>query len=194
MPSVYIVPFDNHKQVEKMFEDVGWEIENGWVHADLVCFTGGADVSPDMYGEKNEGLSHCDVDRDDRERDIYLSLQNNVPMVGICRGGQFLNVMNGGRLVQHIDGHGMRVGKAVDPSEEPEGIVFDIHEDHHQAIVPTDEAIVLLRSLPWSDWIVEACWYPETKSLCFQPHPEWGHRPTKDLFFDLIEEYIGLKA
>lgn len=34
----------------------------------------------------------------------------------------------------------------------------------------------------------EIIWYPKTRSLCFQPHPEYHHVETRKLFFDLVED------
>src|SRR5690606_36449796 len=99
---------------------------------DLICFTGGADVSAELYGEENT-YSFCDPERDEEERIIYdMALAHGIPMVGICRGGQFLNVMNGGKMIQHIEGHsGDREIQTLGSVDEP---VFIIREDHHQGI------------------------------------------------------------
>jgi hypothetical protein len=40
------------------------------------------------------------------------------------------------------------------------------------------------------EWPDYAIFYPQTKSLCFQPHPEWGHKGTEDYFFKLLDEYV----
>jgi hypothetical protein len=38
---------------------------------------------------------------------------------------------------------------------------------------------------------IEILWYQKSKSLCFQPHPEYGLIPCRQLFFSLIDELIG---
>lgn len=174
------------KSVIRMFENAGWEILPP-LDADLVCFTGGEDVSPEMYGEENTHSS-CNPKRDLRERLLYETLEP-LPMVGICRGAQFLNVMNGGKLIQHIDGHSMGYREIRVRTTSSVGITY-IHEDHHQGIIPSTSSAY--EEIGWDvrDGNVEILWYPENRRLCFQPHPEWGHEPTRELFFSLIKEYI----
>ena len=83
--------------VDSMFEEHGWEVISEFMisTADLVCFTGGADVHPSFYGHSKHPTSRCDVLRDNEEVEIWEEFVNNISMVGICRGGQLLNVLNG---------------------------------------------------------------------------------------------------
>lgn len=68
----------------------------------LVCFTGGEDVSPELYGHKNF-QSHNSMSRDKQELLVFqMAQKHGIPMTGICRGSQFLNVMCGGTMVQHL--------------------------------------------------------------------------------------------
>lgn len=160
-------------------EDITEDVMEGLAFA---VFTGGADVSPELYGEENIS-SYCNKARDDLEINKWKELtEKEIPMVGICRGGQFLNVMNGGKLIQHVNGHSMGYQKifSLDGKE-----LLSVHEDHHQAIVPTEMSEVIARA---KDGIVEVCFYHKTKTLCFQPHPEWGDSETEDYFFLLLEE------
>jgi len=178
------------KPVRQMFKDEGWNIypassiKMDAGIPDLVCFTGGADVSPEFYGEVNT-YSLCDPERDEAEMTIYyMALTHGIPMVGICRGGQFLNVMNGGKMIQHVGPFSGDVGSYWD------GEYQTVRVDHHQAIVSIDPKAEVLGRKAQGDSLEYGVWYPETRCLCFQPHPEWGHEPTKKLFFDLIKEYV----
>ena len=180
--TVFVVGGD--PSVRIMFHSNAWRSVDDPQLADFICFTGGADVSPHLYGEKNEGLSHCDPKRDDREVAIYHAFFEK-PKIGICRGGQFLNVMSGGKMKQHHPGHMM--GQQRVRTIGPHSKFFTAHEDHHQVILPTTEGFVFLRAVV--DDVVEGVYYPHTKSFCFQPHPEWGHKETKDLFFSFLNLY-----
>ncbi|MNR49918.1 hypothetical protein D3C85_1693660 [compost metagenome] len=41
---------------------------------------------------------------------------------------------------------------------------------------------------------IEAMFYKDTNSLCFQPHPEfYGAHSTREYYFELLERYLGLK-
>ena len=69
------------------------------------AFWGGADLSPELYGEPNLG-SHVNKRQDDADSQMYLDALSAVKdgpvvCVGICRGCQWLYVMSGGKLVQH---------------------------------------------------------------------------------------------
>jgi len=72
----------------------------------LVVFTGGEDVHPSFYGGRDCGISQTNKQRDSYEIVIFnYCLRNGIKMAGICRGIQFLNVMAGGFMYQHVTGH-----------------------------------------------------------------------------------------
>ncbi len=72
---------------------------------DGLLFTGGRDIDPDFYGEEpGVGLGLIDSDRDAWELALFSEASKaGIPMFGICRGHQLVNVAMGGSLVQDID-------------------------------------------------------------------------------------------
>lgn len=84
---------------------------------DGFLFTGGHDVSPEIYSEiPIEDKISCCKKRDEMEAFILQeAIDSNKPILGICRGIQFINAYLGGTLYQDI------------PTQAPSGI------DHHQA-------------------------------------------------------------
>lgn len=100
----------------------------------LVVFCGGSDVSPEMYGDhKGPRCSYTDIDRDHFEKKIFNWAKGfGIPMAGICRGAQFLCAMSGGKIVQHIDGHG---GSRHDVMT-CDGETFNVNSLHHQMQYP----------------------------------------------------------
>ena len=71
---------------------------------DGLVFSGGEDVNPALYGENNDrGLSNCCDERDLSEM-MFLkeAMALKMPIFGICRGIQSLNVALGGTLYQDI--------------------------------------------------------------------------------------------
>lgn len=180
---------------------------------DLFLFTGGADVDPDLYGEKALPCTHFDRSRDDRELAIF-SRYIDTPKVGICRGGQFLNVVNGGKMWQDVNNHGLAMGhKMVNllPGLEDFSVGQEIFvtSTHHQMMISGEGGTVIgiaenqektagiatkyvsaeNRAAPKFD--TEVVWYDATKSLCFQPHPEY--RKSSDMekyFFDLLDYFF----
>lgn len=71
---------------------------------DGLLITGGHDVSPDLYGQKTD--EHCDVTceaRDAMEIALYkAALKTDKAVLGICRGIQIINVLQGGTLYQDL--------------------------------------------------------------------------------------------
>lgn len=66
-----------------------------------VIIGGGDDISPDLYGARLEVTARLDHDRDAMEHDIARkALASGIPVLGICRGAQMLNVAAGGTLHQ----------------------------------------------------------------------------------------------
>lgn len=162
--------------------------------ADLVVFTGGADVSPHLYGAAPHRETQNQPKRDAMESLIFDdAIERKTPMVGICRGGQFLNVMSGGAMYQHVDKH-CGVHEITDVLT---GEVVLVSSTHHQMMKPSQKAILVASSTlhgnrEWfdnqiykkdvSDEDIEVVFYPETRCLCFQPHPEF-----------MGDLYIGMK-
>ena len=119
---------------------------NDKIKPDLLVFLGGQDLSPFLYGETICGSSapHMPTNRDMLEMFVYKrALQFKVPMFGICRGHQFLSVMNGDSLWQHITHH---------PQEHHikfrDGPSIKVPSVHHQMVkaTKTSMGIVLAKS------------------------------------------------
>lgn len=210
-PTVFIAGGFN-PMMAGFFYQAGWRGVRALHDADLVCFTGGADIDPGLYHENK--IAECgnpNYDRDRAEIKVFENAKTlDIPMVGICRGAQLLNVLNGGRLYQHVDGH------------TRDHLVHDIRtkenwkttSTHHQMMRPTQEAKVLaiatndgsdlsssLCSMKLAenvrlepgimDYDPEVVWYEDTHSLCFQGHPEYNSRTnTQDWFWRYMNEFI----
>ena len=68
---------------------------------DGVVIGGGDDISPTLYGGQVLSEARLDPDRDALERRIVSEAQDrNLPILGVCRGSQMLNVALGGTLHQ----------------------------------------------------------------------------------------------
>lgn len=189
----------------RMFYENGWNGANDIMDADVICFTGGEDVDPEFYGEKALSVSRFNTSRDNFEMEVYCkAVVEDIPMVGICRGGQFLNVMSGGSLWQDVNGH---LGRHEIKDTFSGEIIQGMSSTHHQMMRPCKDGKILAhaakstlklgfgqemkRDTPEMD-DVEVVWYENGKSLCFQPHPEFGGYPDcRTYFFDLFDKYIG---
>ena len=99
---------------------------------DGFVFTGGQDFDPMLYGqEKKETCGDFAPIRDQLEVDLMLEvLKQDVPLFGICRGMQLLNVLCGGTLYQDIP---TDYAKTINHDREKPNDAF-----HHKVIVDTN--------------------------------------------------------
>lgn len=188
-----------------LFRSLGFILAATKEEADIACFTGGADVSPELYGDKKHATTFNSPARDQEEMELFSFFEEKgVPMVGICRGGQFLNVMSGGRMYQHVTMH----TRSHEITDARTGRNVFVSSTHHQMFMPSPEAILVAFSTPggtreWFDGEVarrdvsntdyEVLYYPNTRCLCFQPHPEFTGHEYQDMhnyFKGLVEEFL----
>jgi putative glutamine amidotransferase len=155
---------------------------------DGLVITGGKDVDPAAYGQ----APHPATDEPGRQRDAWeftllgAALKRELPVLGICRGAQVLNVALGGTLHQHLPdvlGHsGHRAGNAVFntlpvrtvPGTRLAALVgesVDVRCYHHQAIAELGEGLIVSA---WdTDGVIEAVELPGNGfALAVQWHPE----------------------
>jgi putative glutamine amidotransferase len=184
--TLHIVGYDS--SVTELFMFRGWRIKNiNDTDPDVLkdvkyaFFTGGADIDPSRYNEPNKGsyVSRHSLMRDEFEFSIYKDLPDGCVKFGICRGAQLLNIVNGGSMIQHIDGHGY--GHHL--CETDEG-AYRLNSCHHQQMVLTKD----MQLLAWHKDVPEAFYHESSKSLGIQGHPEWDSG-TADYFFHLIERF-----
>lgn len=156
----------------------------------LLVLTGGEDVHPQLYGEPLDPRTYFNWQRDLKCLDL-MEWYGDGPVLGICRGSQFLNVMNGGKLNQHIEhGHGMS-GEHRVSSIDPKYSGMLVSSTHHQEIIPAEHGEVILVSE--EDNIVECVMY-NNKHLCIQGHPEYhGYDQFKEFCFEYLCKILNLE-
>ncbi|MDH6128894.1 gamma-glutamyl-gamma-aminobutyrate hydrolase family protein [Kitasatospora sp. GP82] len=155
---------------------------------DGLLLSGGPDIAPDRYAadpHPSSGPFH--EERDDWELELLNgALELDLPVLGICRGMQLLNVAHGGDLIQHLpekvgdDGH--RIAPATFHQQAVEiqpdsrlgeilGRTAKVPCYHHQAVGRLGTG---LRATAWSaDRSVEALERPDRRfALGVQWHPE----------------------
>jgi putative glutamine amidotransferase len=157
-----------------------------------LLLTGGGDIDPNLYGRKDD-LPYCkDIDarRDKLEIGlIELAFTFNIPMLGICRGQQILNVVKKGTLYSDIPA--FFKGTVIHQNKEdvyhpvtvnPDSLLFKltltqgemVNSSHHQAVNKIGDGFVASAFSP--DGLIEAMETKKTmdQSFCLaiQWHPE----------------------
>lgn len=156
------------KSLERASADVKWieldDIEKAVAEAlscDGLLLPGGADINPEMYGEKpTEKCGKPNETRDNAEPVIFREfLKTNKPILAICRGIQLINVCNDGTLFQdikdeqkckHMDFFS-RAGSIHTVSIDKNSMLYGILESdkinvnsmHHQAINKVGEGFIV---------------------------------------------------
>src|SRR4029079_10945046 len=135
------------------------ERESAFAAMDGLLLSGGADVDPTRYGQAVDGAHGIERGRDALEAAAGDAAEaRGLPVLGICRGFQAMNVFAGGRLRQHLNGHegpGWGHGDALSlPLRTPPGTrfpgilypanvgggVLTVNSYHHQGVGRSDLA------------------------------------------------------
>lgn len=161
---------------------------------------GGVDISSSLYDEKPlKYTQQPNFGRDKLEVSAYHhAVEELTPIVGVCRGAQLLCVLNGGKLYQHSEPYTQNHSIATLNGQ----VIGQVAADHHQIMIPKGHFITYAwnpaptkvwttdDNCQWKDTCAEVVYFPTTKSLAIQPHPEWmssGH-PFVKYVNELMEE------
>jgi putative glutamine amidotransferase len=151
---------------------------DGWL------IPGGNDIDAEQWGEENHEKSVLqDPARFAMESDLYRHADANLPILGICYGCQFLNVVRGGSLMQHlpdVEGGERHLGGTLDAaqievgsllSEVVETEVVEGKSYHHQAVARVGDGLKVsarhedgtVEALEADDrpWLIGVQWHPE---------------------------------
>ncbi len=166
---------------------------------DGILLSGGHDVDPALYGA--EVSPHCGQPcprRDRMEKALYaLALEKDLPVLGICRGLQLLNVLEGGTLYQDlpsefretVDHHMTAPYDRVQHRVEiPEGTplyellgkrTLGVNSYHHQGVKKKGPLLQVMATAP--DGLIEGLYRPDKRFVWgVQWHPEFSYRTDPD--------------
>ena len=155
-----------------------------WDILDGVIFAGGGDINPARgaydAGDKGEAKGITDVRDDFEVRLFHAATERELPMLGICRGIQFLNFMYGGTAVldlaeagyteNHRELHPVVLKKGTRAAEMFRGRDL-FKSNHHQAVKTPGKGFAVSATSP--EGVIEAIEHENGRILCFQFHPEY---------------------
>ena len=164
---------------------------------DGFLFTGGQDVAPELYGTKDATRTVVPCPERDKLETLLLSkaLQADKPILGICRGLQFINAFLGGTLWQDLPSQ--HPSDIIHRQGKPYGVpthkvslsgdlqmllgkdILEVNTLHHQAIKDLGKDLVPMAESP--DGLIEAVKKVDKHFVCaVQWHPEYMFKTDAD--------------
>lgn len=171
-------------------------LKDGMDSCSAILLWGGTDIHPSYYQEKAHYSSQVYGAKTPSKRDqdewraMVYAKANNIPIIGVCRGAQFLCVFAGGRLIQDVSGHGSG-SHLVSCLVNGEVAKYETTSCHHQMMYPYNVDHVLLAasstkksvcysSGPGAELVdmtdraePEVVYFPSINGFAIQGHPEW---------------------
>lgn len=204
----------------RLFQNRGYRMVTDIAEADVVVFNGGADIGTEIYhqrlvtsrvfNEEGEVLlanepSFCSA-RDKQEILLYKRAKAlGKFIIGVCRGAQLINCLEGGTLWQHVNNH--NTYHAI--LDLKTNIIWRATSVHHQMMRPPPNADIIAVASEATFKIdaneqkklknfgvtldkgddPEIVWFKDARALCVQGHPEYSPESLfADYFFDLVEQ------
>ena len=155
---------------------------DGWL------ITGGKDIDPAHFGQEraNNGEQFVNENRYAIERRLFQTVTDDLPILGICYGCQFINVQLGGNIIQHLSDEKLAVHRDgnrdaihdhfCDAGSEIANILRSNNvkavSHHHQAIEDLGQDLRVTARHPESSiieciesknrpWLIGVQWHPE---------------------------------
>jgi putative glutamine amidotransferase len=121
---------------------------SAFAHMDGLLLPGGADLDPARYGQAPHPATAIEAGRDELEAAAWSAARGRgIPVLGVCRGMQAINVFSGGALVQHVEEH----DSPLYPSPEAHA--------HPMRVKATSRLAAILGFDPGSDTTIEVNTY-----------------------------------
>ena len=146
-------------------------------------FPGGGDINPELFGKDNRGSINIDAELDLLQlRAFQYAYARKLPILGICKGMQLINVALGGTLIQHLPSTDVHTHPEYDiyhtTNISPDSFLHVLYGEsivtnsrHHQAV---DKLGTHLRAIQWctEDKCIEAIEHTRYPIWGVQWHPE----------------------
>ena len=150
---------------------------------DAVILPGGGDITPAFFGECNKGSSDIDTELDILQiQAVDYCIRHHLPLLGICKGMQVINVALGGTLIQDLPTAGKH--KYIENDQHhitriaPGSFLYELYgkelivnSAHHQGVGKLGNQLIPIQWCP-DDGCVEAIVHETLPIIGFQWHPE----------------------
>lgn len=182
--------YDSEGTMNHLLKGANMEMAEHVNDADIIVFNGGSDIATSLYHEIpiSRNIPEALSQRDTVEREVFIEYSGSDKLlVGICRGAQLLNVLNGGKLWQDVNNH----NRDHEIRDLTTGQVLKATSTHHQMMRPNMQYAEIIAvadeatrksaekdSFPLKTYDddhadTEIVWYGNTNCLCIQGHPEY---------------------
>jgi putative glutamine amidotransferase len=177
---------------------------------DGFLLTGGVDIHPSYYGGplSYENIQKLQPERDKFEKEIFdYSQKMSFPVLGICRGMQLINVLQGGKLIQDI-GDANVVHRTLKNTPDKEHIVDvesntllheismvhdgQVNSSHHQAVDPKNigDNLLINAYSATGDGIIEGIEFKNKEAKAFMLGVQWHPERMRNNEHSLLSKRI----
>lgn len=148
-----------------------------------VVLPGGGDITPAFFGEHNKGSRDIDTELDIIQLQAAdYCIRNKIPLLGICKGMQVINVAFGGTIIQDLPTADLHKYKGKDQYHASDvavdsflaklyGEKMIVNSAHHQGIGKLGKHLLPIQWCP-HDQCIEAFVHEKLPIIGLQWHPE----------------------
>lgn len=198
------------KPFDQIFDEQVDASKHGFDNVDAFVLWGGTDIHPSYYGAAAHRYNQAGFHPSDRDvwewNAMKLCKAKGIPIIGVCRGAQFMCAFTGGKLIQHISGHSNGSHNVITTDGDKFAVttchhqMLDLRGTNHELLAWTPEPLSRVYQGETELDVVnkdgfkepEIVYFPDIKGIAIQGHPEWAPESSKFVAYcnQQISEYL----